>query len=637
MIYTAESHYAKAEYALAIPFYEKLANQKRTTAAIFRRLASCYAHIDAYGPAAYWYGRLVADTGAVAEDWLQYGDMLKSEGHYAEAKAAYGHCGATVRAAGCDSAIAWLQQPADLRIDNMLKINTGASDWGAVWYGDRQIVFTSDSLRPTVLDPAAKINRKNFGWTDRPYQKVYVVDSTDGYKGLGLIRGFAAALNRPEYHVGPVAFSPGYDTAYFTVTNPAKIGYSKETLSDKRKGTVVWYRTRRLELYYSIKDSNRQWQQPVAFAYNNPDSFSIGHAALSPDRTVLYFASDMPGGQGKTDIWYSVKQPDGRWGTPLNCGPAINTPEEEEFPTMGGDGTLYFSSKGHPGMGGFDLFRATGSRGQWTAPANMRPPLNSPGDDFYYEPRDSVSGFFSSNRPGGRGSDDIYRYYARTNSPTPTQTEREILVLETTVLDRQGGKPLGDAWVCLMDSNREARWTQQTAADGMVYNIVTPDHRYSDRAARDGYGSDEKGLNTTGLYRADTLRVTLYLGRAEPELPDSMKLSNIYYDFDRWNIRPEAARTLDQLITLMNQHPSMELELSSYTDSRGSIGYNVALSEKRAASVKNYLINHGIDQGRIKSGGFGKSRMVNGCSTGVPCNESEHQQNRRTEVKMVKP
>ncbi len=586
LLYMAEVHYAKMEYALAIPLYQKLGEKRHPKILILRRLASSYAHTNAYGPAAKCYAQIVTQKDAGAADWLAYGNMLKCLSRYIEAKAAYGHCTegpirtlAAIAAAGADSALRWLQQPASWQIENLQGINTAYADWGAVAFVDSQIVFVSDSLRISALDPTARLNPKNYGWTNQPYQKLYVLDRDRNGQTGGMIRGFAAVMNKPEYHIGPVSFAPAWDTAWFTVTNPLKIGYHRDTLADKKKGSVVYYGQRRLELFYSAMDSNHQWQPPVAFPYNNADSFSVGHAALSPDGSILYFVSDRPGGHGKTDLWYVERRADRSWGSPQNCGPVINTTEEEEFPTMGADGTLYFSSKGHPGMGGFDLFRSSGDRNNWTEPMNMHPPLNSPSDDFYFAPKDSATGFFSSNRPGGKGEDDIYRYYGRIDSPVEVKTPPPVPdTAASEVPDLAKGVP---------DSLKQAP---------------------------DTLGNDPNKVS---------------------EVPDSLNIRNIFYDFDKWNIRSDAAKTLDSLIVLMSRRPSIQLELSSYADARGSDGYNKKLSAKRAASVRAYLVRHGIASGRIGSRGYGKTKMVNGCVTNVACPESEHQRNRRTEFRIV--
>jgi len=266
---------------------------------------------------------------------------------------------------------------------------------------------------------------------------------------------------------------------------------------------------------------------------------------------VLYFASDRPGGQGGTDIWYCTRDASGGWAPPLNCGPVINTPDDELFPVVAENG-LYIASNGHAGMGGLDVFNVAGAEAQWQEPVNMKPPYNSSYDDFYYVQNDAVSGYFSSNRPGGVGGDDIYTFSYTPPAPeTPRPEPRPEPVPEK--------KP----------------------EKGMVFVI-----------------------------------------------------RNLYYDFDKYNIRPDAALVLDSLVGVLNRYPDVRIELSAHTDSRGSDAYNMALSQKRAASAVQYLVSKGIAAGRLMSEGYGESRLVNGCSNGVRCAAADHQQNRRTEVKV---
>ncbi|MGY0040696.1 OmpA family protein [Pedobacter sp. NJ-S-72] len=295
--------------------------------------------------------------------------------------------------------VVWLNKPRLDKVTNLSAINSAASEWGAVPDKDNNIIFSSDSLRPGLFDKKDKINKNIYGRTGRNFQKLYSYPLTGG--GASSIKQFSGAINSFRYHVGPLVFSNDQQTAYFTVTNAEVINHTKDKVHS-------FYGSRRLELFIS-KFKDGQWQIPVSFAFNDPANFSVGHAALSKDENTLYFVSDMPGGIGKTDIWYSEKSGDGSWNSPKNCGPSINTAEEEEFPTLADD-VLYFSSKGHPGMGGFDIFSSKGQKNQWSAAVNQKSPLNSQGDDFYLVMKDQTTGYFASNRPGGLGDDDIYTY-----------------------------------------------------------------------------------------------------------------------------------------------------------------------------------------------------------------------------------
>jgi outer membrane protein OmpA-like peptidoglycan-associated protein len=302
-----------------------------------------------------------------------------------------------------------------------------------------------------------------------------------------------------------------------------------------------------------------------SFPYNNVQQYSVGDAALSTDGKLIYFTSDMPGGEGKTDIWYCQKQPNGVWGVPVNCGKTINTKDEEAYPTIGGDGALYYSSKGLPGMGGYDIYKAKGSKAEWTMPQNLQYPVNTTSDDFYLTTHNGLNGYLSSNRSGGLGSDDIYSF---------------------------------------------------------------------------SYGAADTVKKTPPVAKAIPAKPKASLPVLKPAPPPitiapGLILATIYYDLDKSNIRPDAAIELDKLAVLMQQHPRLRIELSSYTDSRASGNYNMALSQRRANAVVAYLAKQGIDKSRLVARFYGKTNLVNPCGDGVPCLEAAHQLNRRTEFKVI--
>ncbi|HVI46242.1 MAG TPA: tetratricopeptide repeat protein [Chitinophaga sp.] len=420
----ADEHFRRSEYAKAAGLYEKILRTRRgrkQAPFIIDRLATSYRLYNQYEKAAYWYAQALKDSTGASDKRLYYGDMLKSLGRYAEAKQQYqlypDQRRVAARIAGCDSAAFWQSQPAYALLENVKGVNSRANDWGATWY-NKQIVFVSDSLRHDIW--YVKGSRRRYGRNNEAYGKLYAAESTAS--GIGYVKDFSAYINDYPYHVGPVVFSSQEDTAYVTVTNPArKVPYNKRD--------IPVYGTRHLELLMFVKRNNK-WQTPVAFPYNSND-YSTGHAALNPGGNILYFSSDRPGGSGATDIWYSEKQTDNTWGTPQNCG-SINTVDEEEFPTVGPDGTLYFSSKGWPGMGGFDIFAANGSRNSWSAPVNLRLPFNAAGDDFYYVVNGEGKGFIASNRTGGKGEDDIYSFAAPQTVPGLTPLPVPLLRIPFT-------------------------------------------------------------------------------------------------------------------------------------------------------------------------------------------------------------
>ncbi|MFC7526999.1 OmpA family protein, partial [Parapedobacter sp. GCM10030251] len=356
----------------------------------------------------------------------------------------------------------------------------------------------------------------------------------------------------------------------------------------------------------------------------------VGHAALSGDGSILYFVSDMPGGRGGTDIWYSQRRADGSWGAPVNAGAVINSAGDELFPNIGPDGTLYYSSDGFAGMGGLDVFEATGSGQQWSGPRNLRYPVNSPGDDFAYittyEGDEGIAGYLSSNRRGGKGSDDIYSF--------TFEKPRIVIILQGTASDKNTKDRLADVSVTLYDGSREIVARKRTDGSGTFEFVLEGDRQYTVLGQKEKYHGDSARVSTAGITKSDTLEVALLL---EPifEVGRTFELENIYYDFDKHNIRPDAAAVLDELVRTLRDNPTLRIELSSHTDSRGSDAYNMALSQRRAQSAVDYLVSRGIARERMVAQGYGETRLVNGCGNGVPCSREQHQANRRTEVTVL--
>ncbi len=626
----ADVLYDKYEYARAASMYKRIAEKKKdkTPTAVLVKLADCYRGMDDYTDAADWYGKLLTRNDAPADTRFYYAEALKNLGRYDEAKAAFQQYaqatpnapGIQARIAGCDSAIYWMQHPLNAGIRNEARLNSSRSDWGATRYPG-SVVFMSDTLMKDRLKPGSRFNRNDYGRTRRAFYTLYGADTSRN--GAVYIDDFTPALNRSRYHVGPITFDKSFHTGYVTLTDP-----DKKIPTVKTKGRrPVKYGYRRLELYTTVKDTNQQWTAPQPFQYNKADQYSVGHAALSPDDQILYFASDMPGGQGGTDIWYCERQADGKWSAPVNCGPSINTADEEEFPTVGPDGTLYFSSTGWPGMGGFDMFRSTGSKSQWSTPQNMRYPYNSPGDDFYYTNYTDGGAYFASNRSGGFGGDDIYAV-----SEIPI-INRPLTPLTIPFVGKVC-PPLKGQCIYIYNRQRDMGWCFNGDPDRNIQLTLEKETDYVIRIHENGRRVDSIEFNTRGMKDGETVFKDICVEK-KLHTGDKFILQNLNYDYDKWNIRPDAALVLDSLADILRAHPSMRVRLVAYTDSRGSSAYNLQLSRRRAASAVQYLIAHGIDKNRISSAGRGDTNLLNRCKKGVKCTDAEHEVNRRTEVEIL--
>jgi len=655
-IAAANEAYLKYEYANAAKLYEKAFEKNNKDGFLLSRLAACYKEMNNYGIAEKYYKQIIALPGTAPIEWLYYADMLKSTGKYVAAKQIYQQyqrrdtTNITNKLKGCDSAIYWMSHPNGYIVDNMAYLNTGKSDWGAVYNPTtNSVVFVSDSLRNTKKNLFKKtFNDAIYGRTDNNFQKIYAVSSEKNDPFNHQIHDFSTVLNNFQYHTGPIAFNDAYDSLYFTVT------YNGTELSkgdNKHKAGEV-YATRRLELYLSTLNREGQWNAPNAFTYNNPSAYSVGHAALSKDGLVLYFTSDMPGGYGGLDIWYCERLITGNWGLPKNCGSNLNTPEDEAFPNIGIDGNIYYASKGHIGMGGYDLFVSVGEKNNWSIPRNLGYPLNSSTDDFYYVFKDETSGFFASNRKGGLGDDDIYQFVIKDLPVIPNTRHSNILVLETTVIDNATKHPIDNASVAILNTSTDKLWETKSNLEGKNTKVVDNNTPYAITVNKQGYYPSIQAINTKNATE-DTMKVLIPLDSKNEARPiarvyklndksptlhvgDKFRINNIHYNFDKDNIRPDAAKILDTLVDILHQYPSMVIELSSHTDSRGSDEYNEKLADRRAKSAVAYLISKGIARKRLIAKGYGEMLLLNECANDVPCSEAAHQENRRTEVKILK-
>jgi outer membrane protein OmpA-like peptidoglycan-associated protein len=616
----ADRFYYEYQYSKAIPIYLKLADSKKPRLSDLERLAESYAKMNRYGEAENWYSRVVQAPSSRPESLLSYAGVLKQNSRYTEAKKVLqeyaektgDQLSVANEIAGCDSALVWMANPTAHKIKNQSGVNTGKSEFS---------VFSINGKIHYVGEPELSMDNRSYGWTGNPYLRIYTADGGAG-NDLNSPLISEEQYNDKNYHVGPVSSDAAGNTLYITRTYPGKEAeLSKE---NKRK-----YRTNKLELFIYEKDDNGNWIE-VPFAYNNVKEYSVGHASTSMDGNILYFASDMPGGQGGTDIWYSVKQSDGTWGTPENAGAEINTDKDELFPNIAPDGTIYFSSNGLPGMGGLDIFSSTGSKSQWTKAVNLKYPVNSAGDDFGFistEITDNgMAGYLSSNRIAGKGDDDIYSFnYAKA---------KIILVLKGTTYNKNTNEILPETSVTLFSGGREIIGKQSTKGDGVFIFELDEDSDYKVLGQKTSYHNESAIVSTKGITKSDTLYANLYL---EPlfEVGKRFLLENIHYDFDKSNIRKDAVEILDKLVRVMRDNPTLKIELSSHTDSRGLDSYNETLSQRRAQSVVDYLVSQGINRSRMVAQGYGERRLLNRCANEVACSEAEHQENRRTEVEIL--
>lgn len=575
----ADNLFERYEYFNALKIYKRLAEKSNPDGLVVERVADCYRLMGDYDNAEEWYAKAIGYAEVEPIDHFYYAEILLRNKKYSEAKEQYKQyyqqedkAQLALKLGSIDSAQKWIKEPVKAyTVRNQQKFNSKYSDWGLSHWGPDNYVFTSD--RKVSNSKKDTYNRNGDG-----YFNVYKAE-----KDVVTLFDLKTKGNRlfdSKYHVGPMIFTNAGDTAYITITTT--VPHKQLPTDVKTPDNTQKLYTRRLELLVATKVKG-QWASFKSFPYNNLAEYSVGNAALSKDGTIIYFTSDMPGGEGKTDIWYCVKNNNGDWDQPVNCGKNINTKEDESFPTIIGN-LLYFSSNGLPGMGGLDIFRAKGEKANWTKAINLKYPINSTSDDFYFITKEKTAGYFSSNREGGLGNDDIYSF--EYSGPTDTALPG----------DEQN-----------MDGNATA------GANGV-------------------YGSKNlaNGKPTTKVASPQPVTALLTLHKNE-----SIILNNIYYDLNKWNIRPDAAAELRKLATILKQRPSIRLEVSSYTDSRAPSAYNLILSQKRAKAAVDYLVELGIRRSRLVPKGYGDTHLLNNCTKGEYCTEEQHQINRRTEVRII--
>ncbi|GHA63035.1 OmpA family protein [Pontibacter akesuensis] len=630
----ANKLYNNFEYTLALQEYQEAILKRKPELETAERIATSYRLTRQTEAAENWYGKVVAMTGRNPINLYYYAEALRSNGKYKEANEQYMQWAeempeqadrAQALMEATDQSIRWMSQPpvAEVTALPALSMN-GFADFSPAAYGANGVVFTSDR----GVSKAGK-GAEVYGWTGRPYLQLFVAQQNEA-GDWAKPEALQDVINT-DYHNATAAAAKDGSKLYFTRTKqvPALGSVNADPTSWVKKDDQSDM-VNRLEIFSAEKQGG-SWSNIQPFTHNKVEEYSVGHPALSPDGKVLYFASDMPGGAGETDIYYSTLQADGSWGQPVNAGTVVNTAGRESFPYVDANGKLYFASDGHIGMGGMDMFSAEGETGKWRAAKNLGYPINSPKNDFgllFTEP--GTRGLLSSNRDSQNGTEDIYAF----------NVLQKPVVLAITTLGRfQNNKkktvqePLPETRVLAARKATTDSSVFITDANAKHFMDARTGNTYVFKGSKIGFLNMESGVAIPAT-APDTVQVALIFDKNEVE--KAIVLDNIYYDLDKWDIRADAAKELDKLATLLMNNPSVNIELSAHTDSRESQEYNQQLSEKRAKAAVDYLVTKGIEADRLTWKGYGKTRLVNKCATGVNCPEEEHQKNRRTEFTIKK-
>ncbi len=514
-------------------------------------------------------------------------------------------------------------------VSNLEAINTKGSDFGPSFYGSRKMVFASSRDNT----PMTKIVHE---WNESEYLNLYETKRLKGAQE-GQVAGldpFSSKVNS-KFHESTPVFTKDARTVYFTRNN-----YTDGHIGANTDGTTL------LKLY-KANFVRGKWTNIVELPFNS-DQYSTAHPALSPDETKLYFSSDMEGTRGMSDLYVVDILGSNTYSDPVNLGDVINTEGRETFPFITESGKLYFASEGHPGLGGLDVFVAVpneDAEGGFDAPINVGKPVNSPEDDFSLILEESSRfGFFTSNRQGGIGSDDIYSL--ELLEPLFKPCEQTVA---GKVYDKETGKLLPGVVVALLDNDLNKIASAVTDADG-AYDIKTPfacENVYIVQAQKQGYEPKEKGFeagdvaefkNTVDLNLAPGKETipTQYELKVGDDLAKVLQINNIYFDLDKYYIRKDAQIELEKILIVLEQYPNMHIDVRSHTDSRASFMYNYKLSSNRAKSTAKYLVDKGIAKERLTGRGYGEIQPVNECADGVRCSEAKHQENRRSEFIITK-
>lgn len=588
----------------------ELANKEDATPEVIEKLANAYYFNSEMKDASIWYEKLMAfNLSTEPENYFRYAQALRAQEKYEESDKVLNEY-ATIRPE--DSRIKEFLNKTDYvkAIDEIsddfkllnLDINTGFSDFGTSTYNDH-LIFASSR------DEDEKI----YKWNDQPFLDLFELNED------GTVKEVNGKVNT-EFHESSTTFTKDGKTAYFTRNNFFK-GKVKKTKEDIH-GLKIYKAT--------LVDS--VWSNIESLPFNN-DEYNVAHPALSTDEKKLYFASDMFGTQGASDIFVVDINDDGTYGEPINLGSKINTEGRENFPFVSDKGILYFSSDGHVGLGGLDVFKVEIDKlnESMTMIHNIGKPINSPKDDFGYILNETTrKGYISSNREGGKGDDDIYSFVI----PACTKAISGIVVNKRTQ------EILTHADVFIYDSNRNLLQSLKSDDSGkFAFSLGCKDRSYLIEAKKEKYKDDFTDFSIKASEKAD-LKLELKL---EPEaakigtdLALLLNLNPIYFDYDKSFIRPDAEIELAKVINYMKEFPNVKIDVRSHTDSRGKDAYNWALSNRRNKSTRAYIINKGgISANRITGKGYGETRLTNRCSNGVKCSKAEHQANRRSEFIVV--
>ena len=598
----ADRLYDRLQFVKAAEEYLKLSDSELNSDYVITKLANCYYNLFETSEAEKWFKKIV-NKNPDAELIYKYSQMLKANGKYKESNLWMNKFSEMKpydsRAVSFKNTPNYIDKIINkgkrFNIQN-LKINSEYSDFGATIYKNKLYFVSSRNEKATS---------RNYGWNDEPFLDIF--SSTINDKGSHLPADLFDELNS-KFHEGIVSFTPDGNTAYFTRESYYEDEYQKDSLNNTKYSQLYIYKATKL------KDS---WDTFESLEINDVN-FSNKNPMVSPDGKHLYFSSNMPGGFGLYDLYKAEIKDDRSLGKAENLGQKINTEGQEAFPFITGENMIYFSSDGHLGLGGLDVFYSKNVDDKWSNSKNVGIPVNSGADDFAFMIKEE-NGYVSSNRTGGVGKDDIYAL----------KKIRPLcdLLLETVVLDSKTNNPIETALTSVSDGVGTINNSKTTNEKGLVEFMIECENDIKFVVSKEGY---ESKILDIKLLDIDPPLLEVMLDPIEELIvEEKVELSPIYFEFDKFNITNEGAFELDKLVAIMQKYPEMKIRVEAHTDNRGPSSYNLKLSENRAKSTAQYVISKGIDENRISGVGKGENEPVIECSGS--CSNEDHRTNRRSE------
>ena len=605
----ADKQFSKLEFVKAAESYKKLINNGKSSDYVVAQLAECYYNIFNTVEAEKWYATL-AEESSNADIIFKYSQMLKANGKY---KLSNKWMNKFVELRPADNrATSFLKNPNYLpkiiskgkrfNVQN-LDINSEYSDFGGS-LNDNKLYITSSRNTVGLFDFGRWITQRiNYGWNNEPYLDIYSFDVTES--GSYLNEDNLGSNVNTKYHEGLASFD-SEGNMYIS----RESFYENEYVKDPESNNI----TSLIGIYKISKGE----KNVVALNINSVE-YSVKNPSVSSDGKTIYFSSDMPGGFGNFDIYKGNIDEEGNINNVENLGQKVNTEGQEMFPFIGDKNNLYFSSDSQLGLGGLDVFFTKEVDGKWASVRNVGIPVNSNADDFAFNINEATGeGFVSSNRNGGKGGDDIY------------SIKRLIpicdVLLTANVMDAKTKLGIDSATTSISDKEGNIASTKISSSVGVTEFMLVCEEAGKLIVSKEGYNSKIVDLR---MSNEEFTSINVMLDPIEKIIvAEKIELDAIYFDFDKSNIKAEAAFELDKLVQIMNKYPEMTVSIESHTDSKGPSSYNQRLSERRAKTTSQYVISKGIDSSRLLSTGKGESSPVVDCTN---CSKEEDQLNRRSE------